>query len=90
MDDFTELQRQVGEWHADTFPEATQKQIRRKLLEEAAETMCALPTGLAEELADVVLVCLTIAHRNEIDLLSAIEEKFEIVAGRDQVAREKR
>lgn len=93
----SDLQKQVGEWHVKTFGDAgkcTNKRIGRKLLEESAECFVAAEENgrmnnwgitqakLANELADVVIACLALAARNEIELMDACEVKFAAVQGR--------
>jgi phosphoribosyl-ATP pyrophosphohydrolase len=82
---FQYLQSEIGEWHIKEFGDVPGKRIARKALEEAAEFMVARN---AEEAADVVIVLMAWAHRNGVDLASAIVEKFAIVKARDQKARE--
>lgn len=95
------MQVEIGCWHLATFPEASNKRIARKLLEESAEFMVAvsetaiseLPTDATikqrrEEAADVLMVLMAWAHRNDVDLLAEVRRKFEIVRKRDQASRE--
>ncbi len=80
--------RDIGLWHVETFgQDCAMKRVRRKLLEEAAEVMCAKNKDqLREELADVVMVAFALAHREGVDLPEAIEEKFLVVKERAKSA----
>lgn len=86
----------IGKWHLETFGACSNKRIARKLLEECAEFMVAqsypgTPQAnqhRAEEAADVLMVLIAWAHRNQVDLLAEVEKKFNIVKNRDQKARD--
>ena len=82
---FYYLTRRVGEWHVKEFGECSNKRICRKLLEESAEFMV---DKTEEEAADVLIMLMAWAHRNNVDLLQAARKKFEVVRHRDQAARD--
>lgn len=80
----------VGAWHRETFgehdPAEHRKALDDKLDEELVEYR-ADRTG--EELADLQILLLAIAAREEIDLEAEVIAKFEILKGRDQKARDR-
>ncbi len=101
QDSLAKAQEEIGAWHLATFGECSNKRIARKLLEEAAEFMCAVDvvhcltggananlTERAWEAADIMIVLMAWAHRNGVDLEAAAREKFEIVKSRKQEERE--
>lgn len=84
-----DLQARVGEWHVATFGECSNKRIKRKLLEEAAEFMVAGDiVESMDEAGDVLIVLMAWAERNNVDLLKAAEMKFVVVKSRNQGERE--
>lgn len=74
----TDLQRRVGEWGLDTFPDATHASICAHMAEEVGELAEAEYFEIPMELADVFLMLLHVAHREKIDLLAVAEQKFAI------------
>ncbi len=88
--------REVTEWHEATYGRATPwKALAAKLREEVGEltdvmdhweAMCG---EIIEESADILILLCAVLGRHEIDLMAKAREKFEIVKGRDQVARDK-
>lgn len=90
MDD---LQAEVGQWGAETFPQATIASIHIKMFKEARELVQALgewqerqmpvkpdvvwPTVM-EEIADVILLAMQIAHRKGFSLEDVIKHKLSI------------
>lgn len=78
---------QIVEWHKTTLPNVTIKQIKRKLLEESAEVMCAVGDDLPEEIADVAIVLIGLAGRLEIDMGAAIDKKMAINIERAKAGR---
>ena len=83
---FQKLQKEIGDWHIETFgPGDMNKRLARKLLEESAEFMVARND---EEAADVLIVLMAWAERNKKDLLEVVRAKFEVVRGRDQKSRD--
>ncbi len=72
--DVDDWQENVGEWASKTFPEATEESIIAHLRDEANNE---LAHGCApEELADVVLLLLHLAHKRGISLVQAMRDKF--------------
>ncbi len=74
------LQREVGEWTARTFPQGDRslaewqggplKHLRSKVRE--LDTALAGGSNAGEELADIVMLCLNMAHQQGIDLGAGI------------------
>jgi hypothetical protein len=91
------LQQRVGEWGVTTFPHGTMTTIHRHLMEEAAELRSALSDWLTrqapiaefvwptvmEEVADIILLALHLAHRGRFDLMQFVEDKFNEVKARE-------
>lgn len=87
----SDFQREVGEWGIATFPNSTPESISAHLWDEMLELMVELKTyrkasgpaeyfslvGIGEEMADVYLLMLHLAHRLGIGLDEAVREKFE-------------
>ncbi len=81
-----ELQKQIGEWHIEEFGEYfSNKALAKKLLEEAAEFMVE---RVPEEAADILILLMAWAHRNNVDLIKEAVKKFEIVKNRNQKERD--
>lgn len=89
------FQGAVGEWGAQTFPDTNDKKILAHLRDEVDELDEVLkgrfwPGGkrrvvaddVGEELADVFLMLLHLAHRHGISLRDQAERKFGIVQTR--------
>lgn len=73
------LQSLIGRWHKVTFPNATILEVVEKLQEELNEVQVEWEfdgKDMAEELADCVIVLLSLAQRLDIDLESAIVDKM--------------
>ena len=93
QNDLSHLTETVGRWHCDTFDLARcNKPLARKLLEESAEFMVAQTVvGATDEAkaeaADVLIVLLAWDHRNGVNLVHEVAEKFAVVKTRNQVAR---
>lgn len=87
MKTLEELQKEIGEWHWDTFGPCSNKRIARKLLEESAELMVK-PDDWSEY-GDVLMCLMALAYRNGIDLAKVVSSKFEIVKTRDNKERSK-
>jgi len=81
---FKEVQEQVTEWHRDTFPNATEEAMKRKLEEETVELLEALFSkkenrdAIVEELADVVIVASSLFNRWGVNLEMAVLKKLEV------------
>ena len=76
------IQKEVVDWHQETFPVATLKAITDKMEEELVETLDEVRNGtdknaLAAELSDVVIVACSLLERLGIDFESAIRNKLE-------------
>lgn len=90
MTDLDDLQKRVGEWVMETLPRSTLTTIHAHLREEAQELDRALQDWLkrqspiaefvwptvVNEVADVILLALHIAHRGGFSLAGVIEDKF--------------
>lgn len=83
------LRKQVVRWADQTFPTDRANLIPKALhlREEVDELIHALehdnPYAIAEELADIFIIAIHIAHCRGIDLLRAVRDKFEIVRRRE-------
>ena len=89
--DLTTLQQKIGEWAEATFPHHTDQSIGDHLQEEVAELRAALfehrngePLGgersrdVGEELADCLILLLTMAWRHNVYLLPIVAAKHSI------------
>ena len=91
------LQDRVGKWGERTFPTSTEESIFAHMIDECMELGEAMEEydrgslttdplvvkgKVAEEAADVYLLLLHLAHRYNIDLHEAAEEKFAVVQKR--------
>lgn len=74
------FQREWGQWVAQALPEATTRGHITKLKGEVVELETAFGSEvpIADELADCILLCLSIAHRHGISAADAIRKKFEV------------
>jgi len=77
----------IGHWADEQFPHATDQSriahLKKELVElEEAETLGKGKLAEAEELADIVMLCMHYGHANGIDLGAAIRRKFEVVQAR--------
>ena len=83
-----EMQALIGAWGDETFPapQSNYKTVLAHLIAETEElrTMCALialceyvPQGVVEEIADVAILTMQLAHRLGIDLALAVAAKHE-------------
>ncbi len=74
--------RVVGEWATKTFPGEDSYDVVSHLEGEALELSVALlgesKTEIAEELADVILLALVVAHHEGVDVEKAILDKFAV------------
>ena len=74
------FQEQVGEWGERTFPHATLSSIFNHMAEEVAELLEAIRAcdtdNIMEELADVQLMSIHIAHKLNRPLIDAVVNKF--------------
>lgn len=79
------LQDLVGQWGMQTFPEATSDTIIAHMREEVVELQEATDGyeehGVGEELADIGLMLLHLAHRYGVDLQTEMIRKFAEVQG---------
>ena len=81
------MQKQIVSWHNETFPNATEKAIENKLVEEAKELIeaicfCESP-AIVEEVADVIIVASALLGRWEVDLETEVLRKLEINKSRE-------
>lgn len=74
MNALTDLQLYVVEWAGKTFPGQTAKSKADHLLDEARELADAPADG--EEMADVFLLLLHIAHMGGVDLMEEARKKL--------------
>jgi NTP pyrophosphatase (non-canonical NTP hydrolase) len=77
-----DFQQEVRGWADETFPGETNESLIRHIREEFEDELVPAVQGgadhdLAEELADVTLMIMGIAHRNNIHLQEAMRLKFE-------------
>lgn len=80
-----DMQALIGAWGDETFPDATPSTVFAHLQDEVTElersllfraTMLGRPqTQIPDELADVSILTMQLAHRLGIDLATAVEEK---------------
>ncbi len=90
QDTLAKAQEEIGAWHLATFGECSNKRTARKLLEEAAEFMCAnlsavqvrscgndgvMRTESEWEAGDIFIVLMAWAHRNGVDLLAVARRR---------------
>lgn len=80
----------IGTWHAEIFPDASAKRVSRKLLEEAAELLCAATTKEKRmEWCDCMIVLFAWFWRygdiSASSSLKEIERRFEIVKSRPDI-----
>ena len=90
MRDFTSFARDVTRWQDVTFPDATAESCAKHLLSEAQELLESIQTDapiqdIANELGDVVLLAIAVAHKYDIPLQMATESKFAVAANRDYI-----
>lgn len=84
MSDLTEFQAKVGDWGQKTFPKSTPLTIADHLLDEVIELREAVISDgydsetIVQELADVFLLTLHLAHRVGADLETFALAKFEV------------
>ena len=78
--DLDAFQSEWGQWVAKALPEATTEGHMRKLAGEVVELQTAYGASVpfADELADCLLLCLSIAHRHGISAADAMRKKFEV------------
>ena len=72
--DLDDWQQNVGEWAEKTFPQSTQDSIIKHLQHEANVEL--MPDCDPEELADVALLLLHLAHKRGISLVQEMRNKF--------------
>lgn len=77
-DVIADFQRQNGEWAKATFIGEGTKEYITKLVTEAKELKNADPARLPDEVADIFLICLKIAHAENFSLLQEGRKKHEI------------
>ena len=82
--DIDAFQSEWGEWVAKALPDATTKGHIQKLKGEVVELETAFnaEVPISDELADCLLLCLSIAHRHGISASDAMRKKFEVNKGR--------
>jgi hypothetical protein len=87
--EFKTLQEAIGEWHLRTFDSVNiNRRMALKLVEEAREFSDS--SGMDKtEAADCLIILMAWAKRNDVDIIQAAADKFQIVIQRDQVARDK-
>ena len=91
MSSLHEWQYKIGDWHEKefgTFTETLDEALWKKLEEEAYEAVHAEGSEVADELADVLIVTMALAHRYGINIEDALRRKFNIVRSRNQRQRE--
>ncbi len=78
------IQKEVVNWHSDTFPNATTHAIQDKLKEEAQELIDALNTmpldarDISLEVADVIIAASALFNRWDIDLDQVVLNKLAV------------
>lgn len=72
--DVEDWQQNVGEWAEKTFPQSTQDSIIKHLQHEANVELT--PDCNPEELADVFLLLLHLAHKRGVSLVQEARIKF--------------
>ena len=81
-----ELQKEITNWHKETFPAATEQQIVDKLLSEMVELTWELKDfsdgghnipAIIDECADVFIVMAALLGRNGVNLEMAVRDKME-------------
>jgi len=74
------FQNEWGQWVAKALPEATTEGHMRKLAGEVVELQTAFGANVpwSDELADCLLLCLSIAHRHGISASDVMRKKFEV------------
>lgn len=85
MSSLTELQREIGDWHRNTFPLCSPLRILEKFQEEAEEL---IKEANIEEIADCLIVLLALCERTNVDAEKAVRDKFKTVQARDQAKRD--
>lgn len=80
MSTLRELQREVNEWQAATFPEAPALSYAIKCRKETQELLTAVARmrldEICDECADVAIMVMGICARHHIDLETAIRAKL--------------
>jgi NTP pyrophosphatase (non-canonical NTP hydrolase) len=74
--DIRQLQDRITKWADTNFPARTTADILLKLYEEVGEY--ARNPKAALEMGDIMILLLDVAHKNDIDVHKAIEEKMDI------------
>jgi len=82
MTSITELQQEIAEWADTIVPDRTPLSVVAKLLGELGELIASERMADPEELADVMILALDLAHLQGIDSSKAIRDKLEINRGR--------
>lgn len=83
MSQLVDMTTEVVSWIRDYLPDAARDPVNTsiKLSEESSELTHALYTGdgsVAEELADILILTLDIAHLHRVDLEKAFKAKMEV------------
>jgi NTP pyrophosphatase (non-canonical NTP hydrolase) len=78
-----ELQAEIASWADSVVPNRTPLSIISKLLEEIGELLGSERMSDPGELADVMILCLDLAHLQKIDLGKAIRDKIEVNRNRE-------
>jgi hypothetical protein len=78
--DINDLQYQVGKWADATFPDSTQETIIAHMRDEINTELS--PDCNEDELADIALLLMHLAHKRGVDLQQLIINKHSVNEGR--------
>jgi hypothetical protein len=90
-----DLQKGIGAWHRSTFGEEKSVKLMGAIftkLEEEIEEFGYAEMGSeeeAQELADIIIVCLGYGDRMGYDMEQQVQAKLEILKQRDQLQRDR-
>ena len=77
-----EIENKIEEWHTNTFPNATEKAIQDKLIEECIELLHAIKdkdtNNIIEEIADVFIVSCSLLSRKGLSFNGVVTNKLEV------------
>ena len=81
MRSFDEIVKEITQWQAETFPQATKESVLTHLLREVKELEKDPSDKM--EMADVFFLLLALANQYGYDLKEIVAEKLEINLGRE-------